>query len=175
MPITIEVTKAPRGKLSHGAQMTGTIQITNAEKKEKTVTEVYVDLHEMWNDENLSFKPKEITYSFGLGIVETYKKTVFHMHPGESRQSYLSRVNQACQIGKICHCGVHEHQMLFQSKKGDSESVLKPNETKKWQFTVALPKQWLCDKRTDNWRFEIEGCVNGEVFVGPLTVPVEGS
>src|SRR5271157_1091217 len=166
MTVTFQIIKAPRGWLTNGAQMTGKLEFTNTEKKPKYLEEAWVDIQEVWNDNNRKFGPKEKKYSLQppLPRLPNESWTDFNMRwPAIQRRD-----------GQVFHFGVHEHQILFAPSKEQKKVCIEPGKSQKWEFTFALPAQWLCKDRSGNWRFELQCCINKDLYLEPLIVPVEG-
>lgn len=164
--VTIEVTKSPRGKLTHGAQMSGTLTLAVNDKKAK-IDYIDVELLETWNDERYVFTPKEIKYAMTPPVPRM---------AGEGYGSWTARITEARKIGEYFHYAVHDTVIILDAEKSKDRLVLKSGESKKWPFLLTLPPNWACGNRTKNWRFEIVAYINDKKSCSNILIaPVEGS
>ncbi len=170
LEVIIEVTKSPRGYLSHGAQMTGTVEVVNNGKKDATLEDVSVELCEVWNDSSQEYGPKERKTKMGNPA------SVVRRMAGEGFTHWQNRAGEIMQkYGMFFHYVTHETIRLFPDQSSKGKVKLGAGQKNKWSFTLALPARYGNDEPGENWRFEIQGIANEDNYSNILIVPTQGS
>ncbi|HMF31343.1 MAG TPA: hypothetical protein VKK79_08020 [Candidatus Lokiarchaeia archaeon] len=163
--LVVEVTKSPRGMLTHGAQISGTVDLRIIEKKPK-IEGIYLEFLEVWNDASLVALPNQKKY-FATPPVPRMV--------GEPYLNFNDRVQNGRKFGDYFHYIVHERIQFIEDQEKKVLLSLKPGDVKKWPFLLTLPAKWTCENPTGNWRFEIVCFLTEKTSSNILVVPVEGS